>query len=138
MANIPVSVQIARWAALGAIVTALGSLANTMWSDRPWWVQPAPMVQLATPPPAPASVFEEPKNGTAKSIKLFDSVEFVDKSHNFAQLETVKTPPPHWYETWMKFLWRHPTTVIIAGASLLVLLVFGVVEFYFRKKYVVR
>lgn len=38
----PVSVRVARWAAIGAIASVCGSIFTTMWQDRPWWKQEAP------------------------------------------------------------------------------------------------
>lgn len=35
----PTPVRVARWSALVAAVTAVGSFLNTMWTTAPWWVQ---------------------------------------------------------------------------------------------------
>jgi hypothetical protein len=46
----PTSVRVARWAAVAAAITALGSVFDTMWSQKPWWAdeQPAPIVQVVS------------------------------------------------------------------------------------------
>lgn len=37
--TIPVPVLVARWSALAAGTTALGSVINTLWTSEPWWVK---------------------------------------------------------------------------------------------------
>ena len=53
----PTSVRVARWSALAAAITALGSIVNTMWTERPWWKEPpiAPIVHTAIQPKSEAS-----------------------------------------------------------------------------------
>lgn len=47
----PTSVRVARWAAIAALITALGSVFDTVWTNKPWW---------ADQPSTPASVAAEP------------------------------------------------------------------------------
>ena len=35
----PTPVRVARWSALAAAITALGSIINTVWTSEPWWVK---------------------------------------------------------------------------------------------------
>ena len=47
MASIPTSVRVARWAAIAAIITAFGSIFNTIWSNTPWWEKDEPAAIVA-------------------------------------------------------------------------------------------
>lgn len=44
----PIAVQVARYSALAAIITVAGSFLNTMWTERPWWKQEAPVAMVAS------------------------------------------------------------------------------------------
>ena len=142
MANVPVSVQIARWSALAAAFAAFGSIFSTLWTDRPWFIPPpaTSIVQPAAPPSTAAAntaaLLDVPKSAKL-SFNLYDSAADNPNLVNKRAVE-VKAPPPHWYENWMRFMWRHPTEVIITLVSILVMTIFGAVEFYFRTKRVAK
>lgn len=53
---IPTPVRVARWAALAAATTALGSFVNTMWTSTPWWVARKDEMRAAAEAVADASV----------------------------------------------------------------------------------
>ena len=44
----PVTVQVARWTALAAGITTLGSIIDAVWTYQPWWFAktPAPKMTL--------------------------------------------------------------------------------------------
>jgi hypothetical protein len=45
----PIAVQVARWTALAAAVTTLGSIVDTLWKYQPWWLAsktPTPKMTL--------------------------------------------------------------------------------------------
>jgi hypothetical protein len=69
----PVAVRVARWTALAAAITALGSIGNTMWTERPWWKDPPAATATAEYVPAP-KMYRAPSSvsmddGTLKSEK---------------------------------------------------------------------
>lgn len=60
MSKTPVGISIAKWTAVAAGITALGSVFQTVWTERPWWLakdEPAPVVASAQPPSAASDGF---------------------------------------------------------------------------------
>jgi hypothetical protein len=63
----PLAVRLARWTAIGTILTLLGTTFQSVWTVRPWWAQPTPIVQTVDAPVAPA--VETPKEEEKSSVE---------------------------------------------------------------------
>lgn len=124
--TVPVSIRVARWAAVAAVITAVGSVFDTMWSTRPWWVdsQPTPMVSVESAP------VEKPVH--ISSIKTFNRT--IDNQANIPPEEESNSAPA---STAMFSMGEEPIHVSkwLLFGSIFVGAVYGVIEFFhYRKK----
>ena len=81
----PVSVKVARWSALAAALTVVGSIFNTMWTDRPWWAQPepAPVIQAASPISAKPVQLSVPMSITVNTnpVSALDALQSISSNN---------------------------------------------------------
>jgi hypothetical protein len=137
----PISVRVARWAALAAAITAFGSIVTTVWSDRPWWVEPTPVVQTVSAPVVPSVQVlpNQPKHvemfSKSQPNILYDIGPITAGAANSPvtspRLEVTKF---EWYRDTMKFLWRHPMASLLIVGCLVVFSTFGVMEFLYHRR----
>ena len=106
--NTPVAVTVARWSALAAGVTALGSILNTMWTEAPWWVQRADAAKVSP------------------EIKMMAADEVMP-------MMAMSAPAPSFYDVAMAKISTSPIAVTLVAVSALVIVGSLVMEYHHRK-----
>ena len=150
----PIAVRVARWSALAAAITALGSVGDTMWTERPWWKDPVPteihapavvpVLKKARETPAVVSFtmpkgLSETRRDAPKSVaREVDTVVITSPAPVIAveKPNTMVTPPRTLYQTFLIHLEHHSITTWLIIGSVVVFGIFMVVEFLHRRKHI--
>lgn len=127
----PTTVRVARWAAIAALITAAGSMFNTVWTEKPWWKEEAPT-------PIAAEAFTSP-NGThrvrpAPSRATAAETMSVEASEGAPMMTMSPSPEP---TLWQKTQWyfeNHTTATWLVAGSFLIGLGWLVSELFFHRK----
>lgn len=144
MSKTPIAISVAKWTAIAAGVTAFGSMFQTMWTDRPWWMEaesakPVPMLrEMAVR--KPASVVESNTESVDKSAspsshgKSKVAVSASAPTRETQVMMSVSSDMGWWDKVRSRFEHSPWTTWMIVG-SVLLTIVAKVVEFILRRRH---
>lgn len=152
----PTAVRVARWTAIAAAVTALGSTINTMWEKKPWFLggdeTPAPIVAPASAP-APTKLYIAPAPHNKPVYHTKPAIEHMVSEAgsgvaNVASVPAADNPPvmmtttameikPTLYDRFMNFVKRNPIAFWLIFISAMVMGVYPLIE-YFNHRHVKR
>lgn len=110
----PTPVRVARWSALVAGVTALGSFLNTMWTTAPWWVQQS--------------------KATAEAATTMSAVA-ADSTSEPVVMAMALPPELGLLDTIIQHIQHNPVSMTIVGACGLVLVWSVIAEYLHRRKH---
>jgi hypothetical protein len=155
--NTPVAVRVARWTAVAAAITSLGTIGNTFIEKRPWFlggddiVAESVSVELIFQPEIYVPNLKSFDNGTGvqhvensvspdeDGIKHFSadpSPVISEYQIPYQQQQTMASSPydGSLYNQFRYFAYENPVSVWIFGGSILLIGVFTLVEYLHRRK----
>ena len=114
----PTPVRVARWSALVAAVTAVGSFLNTMWTTAPWWVQQAKDTAHASSATTMSAV-------AAMTAEVGDPV---------ASIAMSVGPELGVMDSIIQHIQHNPLSMTLIGLCGLILIWSVIAEYYHRKR----
>jgi hypothetical protein len=135
---IPTSVRVARWAAIAAAITAIGSVFNTVWVEKPWWKEapPTPIVRESLERSAPPRAYYRSEAGEGSPVSGARAPASIEVPEAMV-MSTASGPEPTLWESFLIKLKTHPvSTWLILGSVLIGAIWIGVeiYEHYKKKK----
>lgn len=149
----PTAVRVARWTAIAAGVTALGSTVNTMWEKKPWFLggdEPAQVERVEARPTgahpmiayeasATMNVSEEQRNAIVKSLEQsgLNHDDAIKKAQEIIELQSQPAmsigPEPTLYERAYYFSEEHPIYFWLIVSCIVLLGGSTIVEYFHRR-----
>jgi hypothetical protein len=134
----PVTISVAKWTTIAAAVTAFGSMFQTMWTDKPWWLQNGTEVRAESKATHEKAIKKADHNFEAREkVSLADEPAASTASAMMAEEPTnvMATAPDFgfWFKVRHPSLWSFWTWVMVS--SLTVMMVTKVAEIKLRNRH---
>lgn len=128
----PTAVRVARWTAVAASVTALGTIGNTFIEKRPWFLggdEPRAIVVSTTPNNTKPEIYE-----ASPTVRFNVPNEAAFDGGGMNSVAMLNTPDMGMWINFLNFVVYSPFQAWTIIGSILLIVIFSIIEFFHRRK----